>query len=109
MINDISYLEVRDFSFLLLKLVDIFIEELKDEIELVIFFDKLKKLYNIWMMEFADNSYLIQIYALIPIFIVSLHSLNGYDLPCLLVDTLGDATKASITKFVAQFVFLHFE
>lgn len=92
---------MRDFSFLLLKLVNIFIKEFKDEVKLIIFFDKLKKLYYIWMMEFADDSYLVEVYALIPIFIVSLHSLYRDYLTCLLVDALRDATEASVTKFVA--------
>lgn len=85
LICNISHLLMRQSSLLLLKLVDIPIEILKNEVELIVLLDKFKQLHYVRVMQFGENADLVEVDAFVPILVVSLHSLYGHHLACLLV------------------------
>lgn len=49
-IGNVPNLLMGEFTFLLLQLIDITIEILKNEVKLVVFLDELQQLHNIGMM-----------------------------------------------------------
>lgn len=97
---DITNFMMRYFSFFLNQLINIFMQILKDEVKLIFFFDKLKQLYYIRMMQFRQNTNFIQINAFVPIFVFMLHFFYCDQLPSLLIYPFYYTSKSTISKFI---------
>lgn len=107
LVCNISHLLVRESTFFLLKLVDIAIEVLKDEVELIIFFDEFEQLYYVGVMQFGEDAHFIESYTLIPILVLALHALDGNNLSRLFVESFGHTAKAAISQFITYLILLH--
>jgi hypothetical protein len=66
---------------------------LEDEKELVVLFDQLQQLHDVGVVQFDQDAHLVEIDAFFPVFIWVLHSLDGHQLPRLLVQGLGDSPE----------------
>lgn len=58
-------------------------------------------------MKFTQYAYFIEVHTLIPVFILMLHSLDGDQLPRLLVEGFGHGPEAPVSQLVTKLVFLH--
>jgi hypothetical protein len=88
------------FSPFLLQLINVAIEILEYEIELIVLLDQLQKLDDVGVMQFAEDTDLVQSDALVPVTVLVLHLFYGYQLPGEFVDPLEYASETAVAQFV---------
>ena len=90
------------FEFLLHhELKDIFVHELKNEIQLVVIFNDLVKLDYVRVVKFFEYLDFIKVDAFFPVGVLLFHLLDSYDLFGLLVDGLDDRAETAIAESLA--------